>query len=150
VFAFDFMDNKDRKWWELDKQTLAVYKQIVFPAGIQIAPDKKVYIPKVSPIYTYKTKETPRKEAFCGDFHDTGDPGGIRTRDLLDENQISWTTRRRGLVDAYGSVSFCLPAKASTYAYASPLKILFSRHWLLGLKFCEFAKQPEHRTTSVI
>src|SRR6185437_10363280 len=25
-----------------------------------------------------------------------GDPCGIRTRDLLDENQISWTTRRRG------------------------------------------------------
>lgn len=27
-----------------------------------------------------------------------GDPCGIRTRDLLDENQISWTTRRRGRV----------------------------------------------------
>src|SRR6185312_10302372 len=28
--------------------------------------------------------------------YDNGDPCGIRTRDLLDENQISWTTRRRG------------------------------------------------------
>lgn|GEM_PF-7116065 len=29
-----------------------------------------------------------------------GDPGGSRTRDLLDENQMSWTTRRRDRIVA--------------------------------------------------
>lgn len=80
-FAFDFMDNKEGKWWELDKSTLVVYKQIVFPAGIQVVPDKKVYIPKVSPIYTYKNKKTPRKEADSDDFSHSGGPTGARTRD---------------------------------------------------------------------
>ena len=96
VFAFDFMNRKDRIWWKLDKPTLVVYKQIVFPAGIQVAPDKKVYIPKVSPIYTYKTEKTPPKGAFLGSFDYGGDPHGIRTRDYRTENPGSWTARRGG------------------------------------------------------
>ena len=28
-------------------------------------------------------------------FLKNGDSGGVRTRDFLDENQTSWTTRRR-------------------------------------------------------
>ncbi len=71
-FAFDFMDNKEVKWWELDKQTLVVYKQIVFPGGIQVTPNKKVYIPKISPIYTFKNQKTPQNEAIFGQITDTG------------------------------------------------------------------------------
>lgn len=63
-FAFDFMRNKDSKWWELEKQTLVVYKQILFPAGIQVSQDRKVYIPKVSSIYTYGKQKSPRKETI--------------------------------------------------------------------------------------
>ena len=37
----------------------------------------------------YKTKKD--KNVFFTD----GDSGGVRTRDFLDENQTSWTTRRR-------------------------------------------------------
>ncbi len=62
-FAFDFMDNLKGKWWELDKQMLGIYKQILFPSGIQLTPDKKVYIPEISPIYLYKTQKTAPKEA---------------------------------------------------------------------------------------
>ena len=38
-------------------------KQMLFPAGIQLTPYKKVYIPKISPIYLYKTQKTAPKEA---------------------------------------------------------------------------------------
>src|SRR5207253_511563 len=57
-FAFDFLDNLPNKWWSLDKQTMKICKQIVFPSGIQLLPNKKVYIPEISPIYRgsqYKT-----------------------------------------------------------------------------------------------
>ncbi len=75
AFAFDFMDNKEAKWWELDKQTLAVYKQIIFPDGIQVVPDKKVYIPKVSPIYTFKNQKPPQNEAILTPIVHSGGPG---------------------------------------------------------------------------
>jgi hypothetical protein len=40
--------------------------------------------------------------------HLPGDPGGVRTRDLLDENQVSWTTRRRDhQVDAQNNRGDC-------------------------------------------
>ncbi|HPR09661.1 MAG TPA: hypothetical protein PLT04_03760 [Candidatus Saccharibacteria bacterium] len=50
-YAFDFLDNLRGKWWEMDKQTMLVCKQLVFPGGIQMTPNKKVYIPEISPIY---------------------------------------------------------------------------------------------------
>ncbi len=62
-FVFDFMDNLQSKWWKLDKQTMGIYKQMLFPAGIQLLPNKKVYIPKISPIYLYKNKKQPPKKA---------------------------------------------------------------------------------------
>ncbi len=57
-FAFDFIDNLRSEWWKLDRRTLGIYKQMLFPGGIQLTPDKKVYIPKISPIYLYKTQKT--------------------------------------------------------------------------------------------
>ena len=87
-FAFDFMSNKEAKWWELDKQTLVVYKQIVFPGGIQITADRKVYNPKASPIYTYKNQKTPQNEANLGKKYDTGGPSGARTHDTLLKRQV--------------------------------------------------------------
>lgn len=59
-YAFDIMDNLDTKWWQQDKVTMSVYKQMLFPAGIQLSQDKKVYIPEISPIYRYgSTKKAP-------------------------------------------------------------------------------------------
>ena len=87
-FAFDFMDNKDTKIWELDKPTLKVYKQLIFPAGIQVAQDKKVYNPIPSPIYTYKKQKTPQNEAVLADFSHSGGPSGTRTHDTLLKRQV--------------------------------------------------------------
>lgn len=75
-FAFDFMDSKDKEWWGLDKQTLVVYKQIVFPGGIQVTPDRKVYNPIPSPIYTFKKQKTHQNEAVLADFSHSGGAGG--------------------------------------------------------------------------
>jgi DNA invertase Pin-like site-specific DNA recombinase len=87
-FAFDFTNNKDRKIWDLDKPTLKVYKQLVFPAGIQVTQDKKVYNPSVSPIYTFKKQKTPQNEALSDDFVLSGGPSGTRTHDTLLKRQV--------------------------------------------------------------
>ncbi len=87
-FAFDFVDNKDRKIWDLDKPTLKVYKQLVFPAGIQVTQDKKVYNPSFSPIYTFKKQKTPQNEALSNDFVLNGGPSGTRTHDTLLKRQV--------------------------------------------------------------
>ncbi len=62
-FAFDFMDNLKDKWWELDKATMKICKQLLFPSGIQLLPDKKVYIPEISIIYGGEDTKKASKEA---------------------------------------------------------------------------------------
>ena len=73
-FAFDFVDNLKGEWWKLDKPTMGIYKQMLFPDGIQLLPDKKVYIPKISPVYLYKTQKIAPKEA---DFSCMEGPVGL-------------------------------------------------------------------------
>lgn len=75
-FAFDFIDNKDTKWWELDKQTLVVYKQMLFPAGIHVTQSRKVYIPKISPVYTFEKQKTPQIETISAEFTHNGGTSG--------------------------------------------------------------------------
>ncbi len=87
-FAFGFMDSKDEEWWDLDKQTLKVYKQIIFPGGIQVTPDRKVYNPVPSPIYTFKKQKTPQNEAVLADIGHSGGPSGTRTHDTLLKRQV--------------------------------------------------------------
>jgi len=65
IYAFDIMDNLGTKWWQQDKTTMRVYKQMLFPAGIQLSPDKKVYIPEISAIYRYgSNKKAPEGTDF--------------------------------------------------------------------------------------
>ncbi len=60
-YAFDIMDNLGMKWWLEDKATMRVYKQMLFPRGIQLLPDKKVYIPEISLVYRYAdNKKSPK------------------------------------------------------------------------------------------
>jgi DNA invertase Pin-like site-specific DNA recombinase len=63
IYAFDIMDNLGTKWWQQDKPTMRVYKQMLFPAGIQLSPDKKVYIPEISAIYRYGSNKNAPEEA---------------------------------------------------------------------------------------
>ena len=64
-YAFDIMDNLGTKWWQEDKATMRVYKQMLFPRGIQLSQDKKVYIPEFSVIYRYaSTKIAPEGADF--------------------------------------------------------------------------------------
>lgn len=60
-FAYDFLDNLKNEWWKLDKATMRVCKQLIFPDGIQLTPDKNIYIPKISPVYRYKNEKTDTK-----------------------------------------------------------------------------------------
>ena len=86
--AKNFMARKDEKWWDLDRQTLVIYKQIIFPGGIQVAPDRKVYNPVPSSIYTFKKQKTPQNEAILADFSHSGGPSGARTQDTLLKRQV--------------------------------------------------------------
>lgn len=62
---FYIMDNLDTIWWEQDKATMLIYKQMLFPRGIQLSPDKKVYIPEISAIYRYgSNKKAPEEAGF--------------------------------------------------------------------------------------
>lgn len=64
-FAFDFLEDLKAKWWDLDKDTMKMCKQILFPSGIQLTPDKKVYIPEISLVYRYTdNKKVPEGTDF--------------------------------------------------------------------------------------
>ena len=64
-FAFDFLEDLKAKWWDLDKDTMKMCKQILFPSGIQLLPDKKVYIPEISLVYRYTdNKKVPEGTDF--------------------------------------------------------------------------------------
>lgn len=76
-YAFDIMDNLSTKWWEQDKATMLIYKQMLFPAGIQLSPDKKVYIPEISAIYRYGSNKKAPEEA---DFTRLEGPLGLEPR----------------------------------------------------------------------
>lgn len=73
-YAFDILDNLGDKWWKLDKETMRIYKQMLFPAGIQLLPDKKVYISKISPIYSFGREVSGY---FLGDFTRLEGPVGL-------------------------------------------------------------------------
>lgn len=76
-YAFDIMDNLETVWWQQDKPTMRVYKQMLFPAGIQLSPDKKVYIPEISPIYSYGSTKKASEDA---NFTNMEGPLGLEPR----------------------------------------------------------------------
>ncbi len=85
-FSLGHVDDLNEDWWQLTPDLRERCKQLSFPEGIFITKNKTVSTPLLSAIYRYETtKKESRKTLFSGD----GDPGGIRTRDLLDENQMS-------------------------------------------------------------
>jgi hypothetical protein len=94
-YAFEVLDNIKDKWWQLDKPTMRVYKQMLFPAGIQLLPDKKVYIPEKSLVYSY---EVQKKAPEVTDFTRLEGPLGFepRTQSLKGSrsNQLSYGPTR--------------------------------------------------------
>ena len=63
-FSLRYLENLKTEFWELkNKQDVRIYKQLFFPAGIQITQDRKVYIPEISPVYLYENEKQPPVEA---------------------------------------------------------------------------------------
>jgi site-specific DNA recombinase len=59
-FALNYISNWKSQWWLLKKEDLRRCKQLLFPAGIQIMEDKKVYTPEISLVYRYEgSKKAP-------------------------------------------------------------------------------------------
>ncbi len=50
-YALSFLSNINEQIWGMDMVLFKICKQMLFPDGILILPNKKVYIPKISPIY---------------------------------------------------------------------------------------------------
>lgn len=95
-FAFDFLEDLKAKWWDLDKDTMKMCKQILFPSGIQLTPDKKVYIPEISLVYRYADN---KKAPEGADFTKVEGPVGFEptTRGLKVHcsNLLSYGPKRR-------------------------------------------------------
>lgn len=56
-FAFHFIENMGSKFLEISKENRLRCKQIVFPGGIYVDNNKKVYTPEISLLYRLATKE---------------------------------------------------------------------------------------------
>jgi DNA invertase Pin-like site-specific DNA recombinase len=85
-FSLNYVDDLNASWWDLTPDRRERCKQLTFPGGIFITKNKTVSTPLLSAIYRY---ENIKKEMAGSIKSVNGDPCGIRTRDLLDENQIS-------------------------------------------------------------
>lgn len=63
----------------------AIFNKVPTYAEIDLRIHENSPLPEVNELFKLR-------KAYKSTF---GDPGGSRTRDFLDENQTSWTTRRR-------------------------------------------------------
>lgn len=52
AFAFDFIDNVDKHFFEISKENRIRCKQLIFPGGFYLTEDNKVYTPEISPLYS--------------------------------------------------------------------------------------------------
>ena len=50
-FSLDAIENMKSSFWELDAEHLGWCKQLLFPGGLSVSRDKKVYTPEVSALY---------------------------------------------------------------------------------------------------
>ena len=73
-FALDYVNNWNKNWWSLDKESMRKCKQILFPAGFSMTQDKKVYTPEISLVYSY---ETNKKAPEGANFSDVEGPAGL-------------------------------------------------------------------------
>lgn len=55
AFALEFTEQLQTKWWELSHESRLECKQLLFPEGFSVSRDKKVYTPKISPLYRLAT-----------------------------------------------------------------------------------------------
>ena len=118
-FAIDYVNSWKKNWWLLDKETLRQCKQILFPSGMVLTADKKVYTPEISLVYTYEDNKKAPEEA---DFSTLEGPVGLEpTTPCLKgrcSNQLS-----------YGPVIFSLTESIKSHTnYQSFIWLLFSYH----------------------
>jgi site-specific DNA recombinase len=90
-FALSYVDNWRQNWWSLDKESLRRCKQILFPAGMALTAEKKVYTPEISLVYRYGDN---KKAPEGADFDLVEGPVGLEptTRGLKGRcsNQLSY------------------------------------------------------------
>jgi DNA invertase Pin-like site-specific DNA recombinase len=85
AYSIDYTEELKAKYWSLDWDRRKRCELLLFPDGFYVTREKKVYTPKVSPIYRDKTiQKEPRKALVSVD----GGPGGTRTHDTLLKRQV--------------------------------------------------------------
>ena len=94
----------------------------------------------LAPPYPLRVFNSPRelpefKNHPCGWLQNSGDPCGIRTRDLQDENLMSWTTRRRGLVSLKGKYTGLTQDNAFSGVNLDERKLLY--FWKSSLSYAK-------------
>lgn len=64
-FAFDFIAQMGKRFFEVSKENRIRCKQLAFPGGIQVDSDKKVYTPEISELFRLGTsKKDPSRPSF--------------------------------------------------------------------------------------
>ena len=65
-FALEFIDNMGAHFFELPLESIGVCKNILFPGGFWMGPDKIIYTTEISPLYRERTtKMGPLKPENC-------------------------------------------------------------------------------------
>ena len=54
-FALEYIDNMGEHFFELPLEEVGVCKNILFPSGFWVGPDKIIYTPEISPLYRERT-----------------------------------------------------------------------------------------------
>lgn len=70
-FALEFIDNMGQHFFELPLEEVGVCKNILFPGGFWMGPDKIIYTTEISPLYRERTTKmgplNPEKCLMVGD-----------------------------------------------------------------------------------
>jgi DNA invertase Pin-like site-specific DNA recombinase len=78
AYSIDYTENLKAKYWSLDWDRRKRCELLLYPDGFYVNRQKKVYTPRVSPIYRDSTIQKEPRKALELSY---GGPGGIRTHD---------------------------------------------------------------------
>ena len=88
AYSINYTEELKAKYWSLDWDRRKRCELLLFPDGFYTTRQKKVYTPRVSPIYRDTTKKKAPEQGLNTLISVDGGPGGTRTHDTLLKRQV--------------------------------------------------------------